>query len=173
MSTEDRSAGPGDEPPGPLGGLDDEGLLAALRELLSHDEPPAWSVNLAKSSYGLRALDAELVRLTSDSGLATARSVVRSGAASRLVVFDAADLSLEIEIEIEPGERAGSWRLIGQLSPGTPARIQVRQQRAEPVWVDADDRGRFTADHLVGAPLSLICAREGMRAAVTEWIPLG
>ena len=172
MSTEDPTARADGAPAVTLGELDDAGLLAALREMLSHDEPPpAWSADLAKGSYGWQALDAELAVLTADSGLATAQSVVRSGTASRLVVFDAADLSLEIEIE--PGDRADSWRLIGQLSPGTPARIQVRQQRAEPVWVAADDRGRFTADHLVGAPLSLICARDGMRTAVTEWIPLG
>jgi len=172
MSTEDPSSRADGEPAVTLGELDDEGLLAALRALVRHDEPPPpWSAELAKSSFGLRALDAELAVLTSDSGLATAQSVVRSGSASRLVVFDAADLSLEIEIE--PGDRADSWRLIGQLSPGTPARIQLRQQHAEPVWVTADDRGRFTADHLAGAPLSLICARDGRRTAVTEWIPLG
>ncbi|MBV9383587.1 MAG: hypothetical protein JO242_23355, partial [Streptosporangiaceae bacterium] len=64
-------------------------------------------------------------------------------------------------------------RLIGQLFPAAPARIQVRQQRAEPVWVDADDMGRFSADHLTRGPLSLVCERDGTRAAVTEWITIG
>jgi hypothetical protein len=114
--------------------------------------------------------DAELAALTSDSGLATAQSVVRSGTASRLAVFDAADLS--VEIEIEPGARAGSWRLTGQLTPAAPARIQVRQ-RAEPIWMDADDLGRFAVDDLSGGPLSLICIRDGMQDAVTEWIAIG
>jgi hypothetical protein len=172
MSTDDRSFHEGAEPATTLGGLDDEGLLAAVREMLSHDEPPPdWSVDLAKRSYGLRALDAELAALTSDSGLATARSGVRSGTAPRLAVFDTGDLSLEIEIE--PGTRAGTWRLVGQLTPPSPARIQIRQQRAEPVWVDADDLGRFAADHLPGGSLSLMCLRDGMRAAVTEWIAIG
>lgn len=174
MSTDDPSAREGDEPAIALGGLDDEGLLAALRGMLGRYEPPPdWSVELAKSSYDLRAVDAELAVLTSDSGLVTAQSAVRSGAAPRLAVFDAAGLSVEIEIEIEPGARAGSWRLIGQLIPPAPARIQVRRQRAEPVWVDADDRGRFTADHLPGGPLSLMCIRDGRPGAVTEWIGIG
>ena len=106
MSTDDPSARAGDDPAIALGGLDDEALLAALRGMLGRYEPPPdWSAELAKGSYDLRAVDAELAVLTSDSGLATAQSGVRSGAASRLAVFDAADLS--VEIEIEPGARAG------------------------------------------------------------------
>lgn len=171
MGTDDRSFREGTDPATPLGRLDDEGLLAALREVLGRsDPPPDWSAELAKSSYGLRAVDAELAALTSDSGLAAAGSGVRSGAAPRLAVFDTGDLSLEIEIE--PSTRAGSWRLVGQLIPASPARIQIRQQQAEPVWVDADDLGRFAADHLAGGSLSLMCMREGARAAVTEWIAI-
>jgi hypothetical protein len=172
MSTDDRSFREGTDPATTLGGLDDEGLLAAVREVLGREEPPPdWSVDLAKSSYGLRAVDAELAALTSDSGLAAASPGVRSGTEPRLAVFDTADLSLEIEIE--PSTRAGSWRLVGQLIPASPARIQIRQPRAEPVWVDADDLGRFAADHLPGGSLSLACIREGSRAAVTEWIAIG
>jgi len=169
MSTDDRSFREGTDPASTLRGLDDEGLLAAVREVLGHEPPPDWSVELAKSSYGLRAVDAELAALTSDSGLA-AGSGMRSGTAPRLAVFDTGDLSFEIEIE--PSTRVGSWRLVGQLIPASPARIQVRQQGAEPVWVDADDLGRFAADHLAGGSLSLMCMREGMRAAVTEWIAI-
>jgi len=169
MSTDDRSFREGTDPATALSALDDEGLLAAVREVLGDSEPPpGWSVDLAKSSYGLRAVDAELAALTSDSGLATAGSAVRSGTAPRLAVFDTGDLSLEIEIE--PSTRVGSWRLVGQLNPASPARIQIRQQRAEPVWVDADDLGRFAADHLSGGSLSLMCMRASMPAAVTEWI---
>jgi hypothetical protein len=171
MSTDDRSFSEDTDPAITLGSLDDEGLLAAVREMLGRDEPPPdWSADLAKSSYDLRAVDAELAALTSDSGLAEAASGMRSGTAPRLAVFDTGDLSLEIEIE--PGTRAGSWRLVGQLIPASPARIQIRQQRAEPVWVDADDLGRFTADHLASGSLSLMCMREGTRAAVTEWIAI-
>lgn len=172
MSTHEPSAREGGDPALPLAGLDDDELLAALRQMLGrYESPPDWSVDLAKRSYDLRAVDAELAVLTSDSGLAMAQSVVRSRLAPRLAVFDAADLS--VQIEIKPAGRAGWWRLIGQLIPAGPARIQVLQQRAEPVWVDADDLGRFTVDHLPGGPLSMICIRDGVRAAVTEWIAIG
>jgi hypothetical protein len=152
--------------------MDDDQFLAALGEVLGTSQaPPSWSVELAKASYGLLAADAELAVLTSDSGLATAPSALRSAAAPRLTVFDSADLS--VEIQIEPGARVGSWRLIGQLTPAAPARVQVRQPPAEPFWVDADDLGRFAVDELRGGPLSLLCARPGLHAAVTQWIAIG
>jgi hypothetical protein len=153
-----------------LDGLDDESLLAALGVLLKH-EPPAWSVEAAKRSYGLRTVDAELAALVSDSGLAGTRSKVRSGAGPRLAVFGTGDLS--VEMEIEPDVPAGTWRLIGQLTPAAPARIQIRQRGAEVIMADADDLGRFAADGLTGRPLSLVCLRDGRQAAVTEWITIG
>lgn len=172
MSTDDPAARESDKPAAALGALDDDELLAALRQMLGRDEPPpGWSAELAKASYDLRAVDAELAVLTSDSGLSSAPAAVRSAAAPRLAVFDADGLS--VEIEVEPGARAGSWRLVGQLTPAAAARIQVRQQRAEPAWIDADDRGRFTADQLAAGPLSLVCLRDGRPAAVTEWIAIG
>ena len=126
---------------------------------------------MAKASFDLLAADAELAQLTSDSGLATAESALRTAAAPRLTVFDAADLT--VEIQIEPGTPAGWWRLTGQLTPAAPARIQVRQPRAEPFWVEADDMGRFAVDRLRDGTLSLICTRSGQRPVVTQWIGIG
>lgn len=164
--------GPGRGPQDRLGELDDEQLLAALGEVLrASRSAPAWSAELAKASYDLLTADAELARLTSDSGLATAESGLRSAAAPRLTVFETPDLG--VEIQIEPGDRAGSWRLIGQLTPAAPARIQIRQPRTQPLWVDADGMGRFAADQLKDGPLSLICTRAGLRHAVTQWITIG
>ena len=166
------SAVPGEEPRVALGDLDDERLLAALREVIGDGQPtPSFSADLAKRSYGLRAADAELAALLSDSALAATVATVRSGAPSRLAVFEAADLS--VEIEIEPAARVGSWRLTGQLTPAGPARIQVRRQHSEAAAIDADDRGRFAADDLQAGPLSLLCRRPGLPAAATEWIVVG
>jgi hypothetical protein len=167
LMSEDRPSAEPDR----LAELDDEHLLAALGEVLRTSEPPpSWSVDLAKGSYDLLAIDAELAVLTSDSWLAT-RSAIRSAAAPRLAVFDAGDLS--VEILIEPAARAGSWRLIGQLTPPAPARVGVRTPRAEPAWTGADDLGRFAVDDIPAGPLSLICTRDGMRPAVTQWIAVG
>ncbi len=173
MSGEDPPAREGTEAASHLRGLGDEGLLAALHEMLGqHEAAPGWSVELAKGSYGLRAIDAELAALTSDSELDTTRSRLRADGGPRLLVFDAAALS--VEIEIEPGNRAERWQLIGQLIPAGPARIRLRRApMAGPAWVNADERGRFAADDLVSGPLSLICVRQGQPAAVTAWITIG
>jgi hypothetical protein len=156
-------------------GLDDEGLLTALGGMLSpHETPPGWLLDLAKGSYALRAIDTELAALTSDSELDTTVSLLRAGSAPRLIVFEAGDLT--VEIEVRPGNRAGQWQLIGQLIPAGPARIQLRRaagaEPAEPAWVDADERGRFAVDDLAGGPLSLTCVREGRRAVTTAWITI-
>jgi hypothetical protein len=154
-----------------LGELDDQELIARLGELLGDAEVPSWSAELAKASYGLRAVDAELAALSSDSGL-SAESGMRAVAAPRLAVFEVAGLSLQIEIEIEaePGARSGLWRLVGQLTPAGPARIGIRHQDGAVSWTDADDRGRFSAAQLPGGALSLRCERPGQPAAATEWI---
>lgn len=152
-----------------LGELDDQELIARLAELLEDAEAPSWSAELAKASYGLRAVDAELATLSSDSGL-TAGSGMRATAAPRLAVFEAAGLS--VEIEIEPAARSGLWRLVGQLTPAGPARIGIRRHDGAVSWTDADDRGRFSADQLPGGPLSLRCERPGQPAAATEWISI-
>jgi hypothetical protein len=172
MSGEDLPVREGGQPADPVSGLGDEALLTVVREMLSNSQSaPGWSVELAKGSYDLRTVDAELAALSSDSGLASDRSSTRSGETARMVVFDAGDLS--VEIEIEPGDRVGSWRLIGQLNPATPARIKIRQQQVESFLVDADRFGRFAVSHLQGGPFSLICMRSGLRTAVTEWIAIG
>lgn len=172
------AAGEGDQPEprrggaGRLADLDDEQLLAAVVEVLRTSQPPpAWSAELAKASFDLRAVDAELAVITEDSGLASAQSALRSAVAPRLTVFETPDLS--VEIQIEPGARTGSWRLIGQLTPAAPARVQVRQPGGQPFWVDADELGRFAVDQLRDGPLSLMCTRPGLRYAVTQWITIG
>jgi hypothetical protein len=144
--------------------------VARLAELFRDAEAPPWSADLAKASYGLRAVDAELATLTSDSRL-SAGSGMRTAAAPRLAVFDAAGLS--VEIEIESTARSGLWRLVGQLTPAGPARIGIRRHDDAVSWTDADDRGRFSADQLPGGPLSLRCERPGQPAAATEWIWIG
>jgi hypothetical protein len=142
MTTDDPPAGDAAEPTLALSKLDDDALLDALRVALGqHDPPPRRSVEMAKAAFGMRSLDAELARLVSDSDLVTGQPALRSGrTSSRVVVFDAADLS--VEVEIEPGAQAGSFRLVGLLTPGGIARIGVRQRQGDPVVVETDERGR-------------------------------
>jgi hypothetical protein len=173
MSNEDPPVREGSEAPEQLRDLDDEGLLGALHEMLGErGTAPGWSVELAKGSYALRAIETELAAITSDSELTTTRSALRADSAPRLVVFDTAALS--VEIEIEAGNRAERWRLVGQLIPAGPARVQLRRNSpGQPAWVEADERGRFAVDDLASGPLSLICVRQGLSATATAWITIG
>jgi hypothetical protein len=159
-----------------LSGLDDEQLLTALREVLgAFDPPPPWCAELAKNSFALRTIDAELATLTEDSGLAgaslTRGADVRAGGAPRLAVFDAGSLS--VEIEVSPGSRAGSWQLVGQLLPPAVAVVGLRRPPDDQTRVTADDLGRFIVDQLPPGPLSLAIEVEGKQPVVTEWITVG
>jgi hypothetical protein len=162
-----RERPPGDsEPVARLSDLDDEQLLAALREMLAA-QPPQSSVDLAKDSFGLRIADAELAALVDEAGLA----LTRAGDAQGLTVFDCDGLS--VEIEMSPGSRPRSWHLIGQLVPPTAARIRIRRQPDEQPAVTADDLGRFMIDQLPAGPLSLVIEVDGKPPVVTDWIAVG
>lgn len=154
-----------------LRGLDDETLLAALREMFGPDqEAPGWFVDVANDSYGLRLTDTELAELTADAE--ADMSLLRAGGEPRLMTFETPELS--IEVEIQPGAQAGQSRLIGQLMPAGPARILVRQARHRAVLsVDADERGRFACENLIDGPLSLICERQDHAPTATAWITIG
>jgi hypothetical protein len=176
MNEERPPANGGHEPMARLSELDDEQLLAALREVLgASDPPPAWCVELAKGSFALRTIDAELATLSEDSGLAglvrTRAAGTRSGSAPRLAIFDAGGLS--VEIEVSPGSRAGSWQLVGQLTPPAAATIGVRRPPDDHASVTADGLGRFMIDQLPAGPLSLAIEVEGKQPVVTEWITVG
>jgi hypothetical protein len=170
----------GDDPPSQLSDLDDEGLLAALREVLrAADPPPQWSVELAKASFGLRMADAELAALASDSQLAGARAVTRGASAPWLAVFDSGHLTVEIEV-IPHGPVGRSWQALGQLTPAAAATITIRRQRdaapaqgsAGGAQVAADELGRFAIGQLAPGPLSLAIKVDGRRPVITDWIAL-
>jgi hypothetical protein len=176
MSKERPPAGGHDEPVARLSDLDDEQLLAALREVLgTADPPPSWCLDLAKESFALRTIDAELATLSEDSALEGA-ALTRSaggqpGGAPRLAVFDADSLS--VEIEVSRGSRAGSWQVVGQLTPPAAAVVGVRRPPDDHDQVTADDLGRFMIDQVPAGPLSLAIEVEGKQSVVTEWITVG
>jgi hypothetical protein len=172
MTGKNPHADDGAEHAGQPRGLDDETLLAALREMFGPDqEAPGWFVDLAKDTYGLRVTDTELAELMTDSE-AEVSHLLRAEGEPRLLSFEASDLSLEIEVQ--PGTHTGPSRLIGQLMPAGPARIHVRRaQEQDAVSVEADERGRFACENLVDGPLSLIFERHGHAPAATAWITIG
>jgi hypothetical protein len=144
----------------------DERLLAELRELLDRSAPlPPRVVQMAKDSYTWRTVAAELAALTSDSLVEPAAGAVRGAATPRSLTFAAADISIEVEV----GEQGPNRRMLGQVVPPQPARIEVRQDEA--TWtVEADVVGRFVVDGLGAGPVRLRCQLAEGRAVVTEWV---
>jgi hypothetical protein len=157
---------------------DDAELLARLGALFGPiEQPPADAVELAKLSFGLRTADAELAALVADSEVDSGLAVRfgDTGDQPRLFTFETGDPAGEgaggdsaVEVEIS-GVGRGS-RMVGQLHPPGPARIELRQPGgAEPRSVDADDQGRFLIEGLDPAPFSLLCHRPGQRPIRTAW----
>lgn len=134
----------------------DTRLLDALRAAANRLDPVPPAVEFAaRESFTWRAIDAELADLAYDSLLDDARLAgVRSGDAPRTLTFEAAALSVEVEVT-EAGERR---RLVGQIVPPQRAEVEIRHPGGT-VNVEADEVGRFAAD--VGAgPVSLRCRVE-------------
>jgi len=144
----------------------DERLLAALRELFDRSTPlPPRVVEMAKESYTWRTVDAELAALTSDSLVDPPVGSVRGTAAPRSMTFEAGDLSIEVEVASSGPDR----RMLGQIVPPQPARIEVRQDDLTRT-VEADEVGRFVIDGLGQGRLRLRCHLAGRRSIVTEWM---
>lgn len=157
--------------------LDDATLLIYLRQALRTTEgPPPQVIELAKASFGLRNIDAELATLVADSLDEATGPRVRSLRAPRMLSFEAPGLTVEIELT----PTGAGWRLIGQLDPPGPARIRLRGVIAtSPTGVpgvgeaEADRLGRFALDVGEAGPVSLLCQRQGERPVVTTWLLIG
>lgn len=151
----------------------DDRMIEELRALGSRiDPPPQLLTDFARAALGWRTLDAELAELTYDSAVddtlvATVRGAVRG---PRLLTFDLGEVTVEVEVTADGDQR----RLIGQVVPMQPARIEVRHSGGVTA-VDADELGRFGADGLSAGPVSLRCrldADDGERVVHTDWSPI-
>jgi hypothetical protein len=160
---------------------DDARLMAWLADMMrAADPPPDEMVELARQSFALRTLDAELAALVEDSADPATRPMpVREplraapgGPDLRQLSFHfhddrtGDDLIIAVELETR-GERR---RLTGHLTPQGPAHIEVRQPAVPRARrVDVDRLGRFTIEDVPPGPASLICHRTGCPSVATEW----
>lgn len=147
---------------------EDETLMGELRALAGRADPvPAESVAAARAAFAWRTLDAELAQLAYDSLLDDRPLAgVRGVATPRLLTFEAARLTLEVEAVGEGPER----RLLGQLVPPQPGRVEVRH-RGGFVTTEADEVGRFAFEGVLSGPVSLRCdpAAAGAGTVYTDW----
>lgn len=143
---------------------EDDALVHDLRALAAlHDPVPPAPFTAARSAIAWLTMDAELAELTADTSVEPQRTGVRGATATTLLTFDAADLTVEVEIMQEGGGR----RLLGQLVPPAPGIIEIRHRGGRSL-VQADEVGRFRTGDVAAGPLSLRCD-VGARVVQTDW----
>lgn len=138
-------------------------LLAELRALVA-ERPPEDVVEAAKGAYAWRTIDAELAELVRDSALEPA-GAVRGDEGPRLLTFEVDDVTVEVEV----GDDRDRRRVVGQVVPPQPARVEVVHSGTASQVV-ADDLGRFTATDVAGGPVRLRLTLDDGRTVETAWV---
>ena len=166
---------------------EDDVLLAELAEVLGRVAgPPAELLALSRELYTWRTVDAELAELAHDSlaaDLQIAESQidesqthesqtddmavgVRAGQQPRTLSFETDSLLIEVELD----DTVGARRLIGQLVPAGPARLELRSPDGGTRSGSADELGRFVlelpARH---GPVSIRCTLPDGAVVETPW----
>ncbi len=146
-----------------------ERLYEELRELMARaDAVPPEVVGAAKGAFSWRTIDADLAQLAFDSMVDRETVLVRSDEAdaTRLLTFESAEVTVELELE----DAGAMRRLTGRLVPAEAATVEIRHAGGR-LEVVADERGRFRAEIDPG-PMSLRWRTGGDQATVveTDWL---
>lgn len=146
-----------------------ERLYDELRTLLTLAETvPAEVVDAAKGAFSWRTIDADLAQLAFDSLVDRDDLVLRSAdvGTRRFISFEAAEVTIEIEVATVGGKR----RVTGQLVPARPGGLDIRHA-GQVLNVTVDEFGRFHGDIEPG-PMSLRFQLAGGGGAVveTDWV---
>jgi hypothetical protein len=150
---------------------DDDELEQELRQAGQLLDPvPARLMADAVEMFSWRAIDAELAELAFDSASAQATAAVRGDEPPRLLTFEAAELSIELELTGTAAERG----ITGRLIPAQRAGIEIRLG-GQRLTATADVLGRFEITAAGPGPISLRFRLEGpdgpaARQIVTEWV---
>jgi len=150
----------------------DELLMAELRGFFADVDPvPPLVIETAKASLGWRRLDADLAELLSDSALEEEPFALARGgeAPARAVTFSSTGLTIDIEVHVGDPERT----LLGQLSPPSPARIEIQTMADAPLSAEADRLGRFRVRLPAGGAVRLRVLGtngDGRPPVETSWI---
>jgi hypothetical protein len=145
---------------------DDEVLLADLARGLQDVTPLAERIaQQARGALAWRSPDADLLvaTLSFDSALAGAGQTRGLEGGHRLLVFHAAPLSVELELQ--------SDRLVGQLVPPGPGEVTLESADGATTRVDADELGFFLVPLTRRGSVRLHCETPDARL-VTDWVPL-
>jgi len=144
---------------------DDDVLLDRLRSIASIvDDPPPWLDQAARAALSRRRLDAELAELMLDSDLSQAALVRAGDDGVRLLSFETASVSVELQIE----DVSGQLTLRGLVSGASGDAIveMISGSRVVPI----SEHGWFVAGDLPrGAIRVRLHAIDGT-AVTTSWV---
>ena len=151
---------------------EDDELERELRQAAARLDPvPPELVQAAAEAFSWRNIDAELAELVFDSLLNTDEAaLVRSSPGRRLVSFETAELTIDVEVTATASGR----EVMGQISPPQRATVEIRH-RAGVVSADADERGCFRSAALQTGPMSLRlrpAAGDPQPPIVTDWLSI-
>jgi hypothetical protein len=144
----------------------EERLLSLLRRGLDQSDPSPADVNeFAKAALSWRTIDADLAQLSYDSSEQSNSVSVRGVATSRLLAFEAGEVTIDLEHEPLSGH------LLGQLEPA--AQMTVELHVLDTVLVtESDELGRFSFDGIQSGPFALVIRLRGDEVVKTEWVIL-
>ena len=154
---------------------DDDRLLEELRALTARvDSVPEQVISAAKAAYTWRTIDAELAEiaeLTYDSAVDESALVgVRGADGPRLLTFETADVSIELEVTADAVAR----RIVGQVIPPGPWTVEVRHAGGI-VSAEVDELGEFIAEGIEHGPTSIRLhghVPDGEQLIATDWLGL-
>lgn len=148
--------------------MDDDELIGELSRAAELGDPvPPHLVDAGVAAYTFRTIDAELAALVFDSAAAGNEQLVRGERPARMLSFETADLTIEVEI-IPQGE---AIHLVGQILPPAVVQVDVCQPGIVSTGT-TDGLGRFNMILPTPGPFQLSLPHAGLkgRATVTEWI---
>lgn len=150
--------------------VDDERLLADLQRVLAIADPmPGYVTAAARAALGMRALDAELAELLSDSDAESALALSRSTRAVRLLSFATSGGEVEVEMQVEsdgPGRN-----IVGQLLGAAAGSLSFDTDGGS-VEVPLDAAGLFTVRGLPGGLVRMRCTSAAGQPVATSWVLL-
>ena len=141
---------------------DDDGLMRDLDEAM-HGAVSQRAREAARAAFAWRTVDEELMRLSHDSFLADEVLVRGTADSARVLGFEGAEFSLEVELD------AGN--VMGQVVPARSCRVAVLTPSGELGSAVTDDTGFFTLTATVEGPIrfTVTCDEE---VQSTDWLTL-
>ena len=145
---------------------DDQLLLDDLGDAVREAAPLAGTLaKLGKGTYSWRTVETDLLlaSLNFDSSLERVQGLRSDPDETRVLVFTAPPLSLELEVMDD--------RTVGQIVPPGPGEIWVETSDSATFRVEADSAGFFILPEKPRGPVRLRCETPAGRL-VTDWVRL-